>query len=228
MRAAAFVRSATPQWQYHLSMIPAPTYLAFVATALVFVVIPGPSVLFVIGRALALGRTGALLSVLGNAVGFVVQVAGIALGLGVLIEQSIVVFTAVKIVGAAFLVYLGIQAIRHRRGAAAVDIPVVSRWRSLSEGLVVGVTNPKSMVFFIAVVPQFVTISAGGVPLQLFMLGTTFAGLAVLSDSVWALGASAARGWFARSPKRLEVMGASGGVAMIGLGGAMAITGTKS
>jgi threonine/homoserine/homoserine lactone efflux protein len=209
-------------------MIPLPTLLAFVATALVFVVIPGPSVLFVIGRALSLGRAGALISVAGNACGFLLQIAAIALGLGVIIERSIVLFTTIKIVGALFLVYLGVQAIRHRkRPVSRGEVPVVSSWRALGEGAVVGVSNPKSIVFFLAVLPQFVTVSNGAVSLQLFTLGVIFAVLAVLSDSVWAIGASAARTWFARSPRRLEVLGATGGVAMIGLGGAMAVTGSK-
>jgi threonine/homoserine/homoserine lactone efflux protein len=210
-------------------MIPLPTLLAFVATTLVFVVIPGPSVLFVIGRALSLGRAGALLSVLGNACGFLVQIAAIALGLGAIIERSIVLFTGIKIVGALFLVYLGVQAIRHRKQPINRDaVPAVGRWRSLGEGAVVGVSNPKSIVFFLAVLPQFVTVSIGSVELQLITLGAVFAVMAVATDSVWAIGASAARTWFARSPKRIEVLGASGGVAMIGLGGAMALTGTKS
>ena len=209
-------------------MVSTSNLVAFTLAALLLVVLPGPSVLFVIGRALAIGRLGALLSVIGNAVGMFAQVVAIALGLGVVLEQSIVLFTVVKFVGAAFLVYLGVQAIRHRkqRSSAATFRPV-SRWRSLGEGMVVGATNPKSIVFFIAVLPQFVTLSTGNVPLQLFALGITFAGLAVLSDSVWALGASAARRWFARSPKRVEAMSAGGGVAMIGLGGAMALTGSK-
>jgi threonine/homoserine/homoserine lactone efflux protein len=210
-------------------MIPLPTLLAFVAMTLVFVVIPGPSVLFVIGRALSLGRAGALLSVLGNACGFLVQIAAIALGLGAIIERSIVLFTGIKIVGALFLVYLGVQAIRHRKQPINRDaVPAVGRWRSLGEGAVVGVSNPKSIVFFLAVLPQFVTVSTGSVELQLITLGAVFAVMAVVTDSVWAIGASAARTWFARSPKRIEVLGASGGVAMIGLGGAMALTGTRS
>jgi threonine/homoserine/homoserine lactone efflux protein len=210
-------------------MIPLPTLLAFIATTLVFVVIPGPSVLFVIGRALSLGRAGALLSVLGNACGFLVQIAAIALGLGAIIERSIVLFTVVKVAGALFLVYLGVQAIRHRKQPINRDaVPTVGRWRSLAEGAIVGVSNPKSIVFFLAVLPQFVTVSTGSVELQLITLGAVFAVMAVVTDSVWAIGASAARTWFARSPKRIEVLGASGGVAMIGLGGAMALTGTKN
>jgi threonine/homoserine/homoserine lactone efflux protein len=127
------------------------------------------------------------------------------------------------------LVYLGVQAIRHRKQPINRDaVPAVGRWRSLGEGAVVGVSNPKSIVFFLAVLPQFVTVSTGSVELQLITLGAVFAVMAVVTDSVWAIGASAARTWFARSPKRIEVLGASGGVAMIGLGGAMALTGTKS
>jgi len=209
-------------------MIPPATLLAFVLTAFVFVAIPGPSVLFVIGRALALGRIGALLTVLGNALGFVVQIAAIALGLGALIERSLVLFTVIKVCGALFLVYLGVQAIRHRRRAIPSDSGApIGRLRCLIEGVVVGATNPKSIVFFLAILPQFVTPTSGSVAAQLFILGLVFAVLAVLGDSVWALAASSARTWFARSPRRVEALGAGGGVAMIGLGGVMALSGSK-
>lgn len=210
-------------------MVPAANLVAFVFAALLLVVLPGPSVLFVIGRALAIGRVGALLSVVGNACGMFVQVVAIALGLGVILEQSIVLFSIVKFAGAAFLVYLGIQAIRHRNRRAATsgaDAPT-SRLRSLAEGAGVGVTNPKSVVFFIAVLPQFVDQGAGGVPLQMIELGAIFALLAMVFDSVWALSASFARSWLGRSPKRLSRLGATGGVAMIGLGVGLAATGNK-
>lgn len=210
-------------------MVPTPNLVAFALAALLLVVLPGPSVLFVIGRALAIGRIGALLSVVGNAFGMLVQVVAIALGLGVILEQSIVLFTVVKFAGAGYLVYLGIQAIRHRNRHAqsgASDAPT-SRWRSLAEGAVVGMTNPKSVVFFIAVLPQFVDPGIGGVPLQMIELGVLFALLALVFDSVWALAAGAARDWFGRSPRRLSRLGATGGVAMIGLGVGLAATGNK-
>jgi threonine/homoserine/homoserine lactone efflux protein len=210
-------------------MVPTANLVAFVLAALLLVVLPGPSVLFVIGRALAIGRVGALLSVVGNAVGMFVQVVAIALGLGVVLEQSIVLFTIVKFAGAAFLVYLGIQAIRHRNrrvSTSETDAPT-SAWRSLAAGAVVGVTNPKSVVFFIAVLPQFVDPLAGGVPLQMIELGAIFALLAMVFDSVWALSASFARTWLGRSSKRLSRLGATGGVAMIGLGVGLAATGNK-
>jgi len=209
-------------------MVPVPNLAAFALAALVLVVIPGPSVLFVVGRALSIGRVGALLSVVGNAVGMFAQVVAIALGLGVVLEQSIVLLTVVKFAGAAFLVYLGIQAIRHRNREAAKPGPdaPTSRLRSFVEGAGVGVTNPKSVVFFVAVLPQFVDPTAGALPLQLLELGAVFALLAMVFDSVWALSAGFARDWFGRSPRRLSRLGAAGGVAMIGLGVGLAATGS--
>jgi threonine/homoserine/homoserine lactone efflux protein len=210
-------------------MIPVANLIAFSAAAVLLALLPGPSVLFAIGRAFSLGRLGAIISVLGNSVGVLVQVAAVALGLGALIETSVVVFTIVKLVGAAFLVYLGVQAIRHRKDRSAEpDVAPRSRWRSFGEGVVVGVSNPKTIVFFLAILPQFVSAPAGNVPLQLLLLGALFVGIACVCDTGWVLIASAARGWFARSPRRLETLGATGGVAMIGLGGFLAVTGSKS
>jgi len=210
-------------------MVPGSNLIAFTLAAALLVVLPGPSVIFVIGRALSIGRIGALLSVAGNALGMFLQVVAIALGLGVLLEQSVLLFTIVKFAGAAFLVYLGVQAIRHRNRASEAEAPASrSRVRSLVEGLVVGVTNPKSVVFFVAVLPQFVAHNVGAIPLQMMQLGLVFVSLALICDSVWALGASAARTWFGRSPRRLSVLGASGGVAMIGLGVGLAATGNKN
>ena len=211
-------------------MVPVENLWAFVIASVVLIVIPGPSVLFVIGRSLALGRLGGLLSVVGNAIGMVPLVAAVALGVGALVAQSVVVFTVIKFVGAAYLVYLGVQAIRHRADAAdAVNGQVSPRshWRQLGEGFVVGVTNPKTIAFFVAVLPQFVSFSAGSIPLQLFELGVVFIVLALICDSVWALAASAARDWFARSPRRASHLAATGGVMMIGLGGVLAFSGNK-
>ncbi|TBN56020.1 LysE family translocator [Glaciihabitans arcticus] len=211
-------------------MVPVANLVAFALAALVLVALPGPSVLFVVGRALSIGRVGALLSVAGNAVGMFAQVVAISAGLGLLLEQSIVALTVIKFAGAAFLVYLGVQAIRHRN--RHVEAPEggasIGRLRSLLEGMVVGVTNPKSIVFFVAVLPQFVDASVGSVPLQLLELGAIFATMALLLDSVWAIGAGYAREWFGRSPKRMSRLAATGGVAMIGLGVGLAASGSKS
>jgi len=198
--------------------------------SVLLIVIPGPSVLFVIGRSLALGRIGGLLSVLGNALGMLPLVAAVALGVGAIVAQSVLLFTIIKFAGALYLVYLGVQAIRHRADAAAAvngGAAPRSHWRQLAEGFVVGITNPKTIAFFVAVLPQFVDFTAGSIPLQLFELGVVFVVLALLCDSIWAIAASAARDWFARSPKRASHLAATGGVMMIGLGGVLALSGNR-
>jgi threonine/homoserine/homoserine lactone efflux protein len=209
-------------------MIPTANLVGFALAAWGLILIPGPSMLFVIGRSLSLGRIGGLLSVLGNAAGaFVISIA-VALGLGVVLEQSFVVFTVVKVAGAIYLVYLGVQTIRHRAEGDLTDggpVPVKSRLRTLAEGFLVGITNPKIIVFFIAVLPQFVVPSAGSVPLQLGIFGAMFVGIALISDSVWALVAGSARDWFAKSPRRIARLRGTGGVMMIGLGVAVLFVG---
>jgi threonine/homoserine/homoserine lactone efflux protein len=202
-------------------MFSAETLATFVVAAFIMVAIPGPTVLFTIGRAMALGRMGGFLSILGTAVGSIVLVVAVALGVGTVIAQSVVLFTIVKVLGAGYLIFLGIQAIRHRKDAArAIAAPPARRSgpRLLIEGFVVGVTNPKSIAFFLAILPQFVDLHAGSVALQLFVLGAIVVTIGVACDAVWVLLASAARDWFGRSPRRLEGMGATGGALMIGLG----------
>jgi threonine/homoserine/homoserine lactone efflux protein len=208
-------------------MVPGPNLLAFALAALLLIAVPGPSVLFVIGRTLALGRKGGLLSVIGNAAGELVQIAAVALGVGVVLAQSVALFSVVKFAGAAYLIYLGIQAIRHRgKGPTATDpTRPASTFRVLREGFIVGATNPKSIVFFVAVLPQFVDYRSGGIPLQLATLGALFLLIALASDSGWALIAGTARRWFASSPRRIAALGTTGGLMMIGLGGTLALVG---
>ena len=210
-------------------MIPIENLVAFILTSLVIIVIPGPSVLFVIGRAIALGRRAGVLSVVGNALGTVPAVIAVAFGVGAIVASSVVAFTVIKIAGALYLVYLGIQAIRHRHAhiPGIQQRPTRAR-RLLAEGFIVGLTNPKTIAFFVAVLPQFVDPTAGPVWMQLLLLGLVFEALALASDSIWALAAGTARAWFARSPRRISTLSATGGVMMIGLGGALALTGSKS
>ncbi|MGM9440887.1 LysE family transporter [Streptomyces murinus] len=204
---------------------------AFSALALLLIVIPGPSVLFVVGRALAHGRRAALTTVAGNTLGAYVLVAAVALGIGPVVERSVLLFTALKLAGAAYLVYLGIKAWRQRGSLRAAFTrsgpPKRGGLRTLGEGFAVGVANPKTMVFFAAVLPQFVDRAQGHVPVQMLLLGLVFNVIALVSDSVWGLVASAARDWFARSPRRLSAVGGVGGLAMIGLGVTVAATGRK-
>jgi threonine/homoserine/homoserine lactone efflux protein len=207
-------------------------FAAFAALVFVMVVVPGPSVLFTISRALTVGRRDALLTVVGNAAGVYTQVVAVAFGLGVLVQGSVAVFTAIKLAGAAYLVYLGVQAIRHRRKLSEAFSTAVRTTPGrvltvLRDGFVVGLANPKSIVFLAAVLPQFVDYHAGGVPAQIIVLGISLPVIAVVSDSAWALVAGAARAWFAHSPRRLELVGGTGGLVMIGLGAGLALNGRK-
>ncbi|MER7082917.1 Threonine/homoserine/homoserine lactone efflux protein [Saccharopolyspora kobensis] len=211
-------------------MVATDRLLAFAAMSFLLIVIPGPSVLFVVGRALAQGRRAALTTVLGNTLGAYVLVVAVAFGVGAIVERSALVFTALKLVGAAYLVHLGIKAIRQRKSLHAELAgggPGRGGLRTLWEGFAVGVANPKTMVFFAAVLPQFVDREQGGVAVQMLLLGLLFNVIAVICDAVWGLAAATARDWFARSPQRLATVGGAGGLAMIGLGVSIAVTGRK-
>jgi threonine/homoserine/homoserine lactone efflux protein len=195
-------------------MVPTAHLLTFAVAACALIVVPGPSVLFVIGRAVALGRRAGLATVVGNAAGEYLQLVLVAIGVGALIERSAVVFTVLKLVGAGYVVFLGVRAIRCRRELAGVlDGTVVPEGdrRILREGFVVGATNPKTAAFFGAVLPQFVEPAAGNVALQLLALGVIWVAIALVSDGAWAYLAGAARHWLARSPRRLELVGGAEG-----------------
>ena len=209
-------------------MPPAATLGAFALTAFLLIAVPGPSVLFVVSRGVALGRRAALATVAGNATGVYVQVLLVAAGLGVIVERSVLVFSAVKLAGAAYLVVLGVQAIRHRRAlSGALDAPTAGRPpRSLfRDGFVVGLANPKAIVFFAAILPQFVNPAGAPAGVQMAALGALFVAIALLSDGTWALLAGSARTWLARSPRRLELLGGAGGAVMVGLGVRLAVSG---
>lgn len=204
--------------------------LAFAALSLLLIVIPGPSVLFVIGRALAQGRRAALTTVAGNTLGAYLLVVAVAFGIGSVVERSVLVFTVLKLAGAVYLVHLGVKAWRERgslRAAFTGGGAAHSGLRTFWEGFAVGVTNPKTIVFFAAVLPQFVDRDSGHVTVQMLLLGLVFNVIALASDSVWGLIASTARGWFARSPRRLSMVGGVGGLTMIGLGVTVAVTGRR-
>ena len=198
-------------------------WVAFLVASILFIQVPGPSLLFTIGRALTVGRREALLSVVGNGLGVTTQVLLVAVGLGAVVAASVTAYTVIKVAGAAYVIYLGIQAIRHRREAreALENHVSATRGHALRIGFVVGVTNPKTILFFVAFLPQFVDSRAGHVGVQMAVLGLVFGALAICSDSVWALLAARAREWFARKPARLEKLGTAGGAMMVGLGATM-------
>ena len=203
--------------------------LTFGVAALILIAIPGPSVVFVVGRALAYGRGVALATVLGNSLGLLLVLALVALGLGVVVQDSIIVFTVVKLAGAAYLVHLGVQAIRHRRAftmrVAGGHRAPLRLLRALRQGFVVGASNPKAFIIFAAVLPQFIDRGHGAVQGQMLVLGLLAFCIGLLSDSVWAVLASQLRSWFNASERRGEALGAVGGMSMIGLGVAVAVGG---
>ncbi len=213
-------------------MVPLSHVLAFAAVVAVLIAIPGPSVLFTISRALTVGRRAALLTVIGNEIGLCVQVVAVAFGVGAVLERSAQVVTMVKLAGAAYLVYLGVQAIRHRRSVAealAARVRPVPTLRAVRDGFVVGVANPKSIVFFVAVLPGFTSSAPGHLPVQaqMLILGALFPVIALVLDRVWATVAGTVRQWLVRSPRRLALIGGAGGLVMIGLGVSIAVTGRK-
>jgi threonine/homoserine/homoserine lactone efflux protein len=209
-------------------VLPTSHLLAFTLTTVVFIAIPGPSVLFVVSRSVVHGSAAGVATVAGNTAGVFTQIVAVAFGIGPLVQRSITLFTIPKLAGAAYLVFLGVQAIRHRRALAdALGIQPERKTlaRIVLDGFTVGVTNPKAIVFFAAMLPQFVDRAAGHVPAQLIMLGLILAGIALLSDSTYALVAGRVRSWLASSPKRMEALGGVGGLAMIAIGTRLAFTG---
>ena len=213
-------------------MIPASHVLAFAAVVTVLIAIPGPSVLFTISRALTVGRRAALLTVVGNELGLCVQVVAVAFGVGAVVQRSAHVITVIKLAGAVYLAFLGVQAIRHRHSTAAAlaaRVTPVRPLRAVRDGFVVGVANPKTIVFFVAGLPEFTTTAPGHlpVPAQMLILGALFPVIALVLDSAWAAIAGTARQWLVGSPRRLALIGGAGGLVMIGLGVSIAATGRK-
>lgn len=219
----------TPGWPGpHTGGVPsASSVLAFAVASVVIVAIPGPSILFTIGRALSAGRRAALLTVLGNAGGILTQIVAIAVGLGPVVASSATAYTVLKLAGAAYLVWLGVQTFRARHtlaGSMTGALPPTRAAGAIRAGFLVGVTNPKSLVFFMALLPQFVD-PARPVATQLLVLGGVFAVIALALDGSLALAASRFREWFASSPRRLARVGGAGGLMMVGLGAGLVVTG---
>jgi threonine/homoserine/homoserine lactone efflux protein len=189
---------------------------------MIIILAPGPSVLFVVARAIAWGRKVAVLTVLGNVSGSFVLSVFVALGLGPVLQRSDIAYTAIQWGGGLYLIYLGIDAIRKRKVHAA-DMTSKSDFaptplRSIRDGFWVGALNPKAIVFYAAVLPQFIDRDKGQITAQLILLGAIFSILALISDGSWGLLAGTARAWLAKDASRLEKLRGTGGTIMIFLG----------
>ena len=196
--------------------------IEYIIAAMIIILAPGPSVLFVIARAIAWGRKVAVFTVAGNVTGAFFLSSLVAFGLGPILSRSDLAYSAVQWGGGGYLVFLGITAIKARKIAAA-DMKsqgsvVPTFWRSVRDGFWVGALNPKGLVFYAAVLPQFVDIDRGNVTGQLLFLGALFSILAFISDGTWGLLAGTARAWLASDEKRLELLRVIGGCVMIILG----------
>jgi threonine/homoserine/homoserine lactone efflux protein len=205
--------------------VPSPsTYALFVATALALLAIPGPAVLYVVSRSIDQGRRAGLASVLGITSGTLVHVTLATAGLSSLVLASKVAFDAVRFVGAAYLVFLGVRRLltRTRRDEPEARLPRTAR-DLYTQGLIVNLLNPKTIVFIFAFVPQFVDVNAGHAWLQIMLLGLTFAGLGLASDSLYALVAGTVADRLRGTPVIARIERFIGGTVLIGLGVAAAI-----
>ena len=201
--------------------IPSRLWEYLIATVLI-ILAPGPSVLFTIARAIAWGRVAAIATVIGNAFGMFLVSVLVAFGLGPLLQSSKLFYNSIQWAGGAYLIYLGYAAIAASRvdaqGMQKTEGNKPSFFTSLKNGFWVGVLNPKSIVFFAAILPQFVDQDKNNVTAQLLLLGAIFATIALISDGSYGLLAGTVRSWLAGDVKRLIFMRRFGGVVMIGLG----------
>ena len=208
-------------------MIPDPGRLVlFVVAALALLVVPGPAVLYIVTRSVHQGRRAGLASVLGIHTGTLVHIAAATAGLSALILSSAVAFTAIKIAGAVYLVGLGLWTLFSRRSEAEVALGGERRLRRIyAQGIVVNVLNPKTALFFLAFLPQFVDVDASHPALEVAFLGLLFAGLGLVTDSVWALAAGTAGGLVRSSRHFVRVQRYVAGSVYIGLGVVTALSG---
>jgi threonine/homoserine/homoserine lactone efflux protein len=198
----------------------------FVTAALVLLLIPGPAVFYIVGRSIGHGRSAGLVSALGISVGSLVHTAAAAVGLSALLMSSAVVFAAVKYLGAAYLIYLGIQKIRREEPFELSGDAPVKLGRIFGQGIVVNVLNPKAALFFFAFLPQFVDASRGHVASRILFLGALFALLGLTTDTFWAISAGTVANLFRRNARAMRTQRYISGGMLISLGVATAFAGS--
>jgi len=209
-------------------MIPTPDLASlglFVLAALVLLLTPGPAVLYIVARSIDQGRRAGLVSMLGVHAGTLVHIAAAAAGVSALLAASATAFSAVKYLGAAYLVYLGVRRILARAPTVG-DGPARERRlrRAFLDGVVVNVLNPKTALFFLAFLPQFVDVPRGHVGTQILVLGGIFVALGLITDGGFALTAGTAAQWLRGHPRFLASERWVSGGMYIGLGVAAALT----
>jgi threonine/homoserine/homoserine lactone efflux protein len=206
--------------------------LFFVTTAAILLAIPGPAVLYIVGRSIGQGRNAGLVSALGIGVGTLIHTAAAAVGLSALLVSSATAFSVVKYLGAAYLIYLGVQRLRKKEslaaGASDTDAPRVTLARVFTQGIVVNVLNPKTALFFFAFLPQFIDPARGHVAAQILTLGIFFAVMGTTSDSLWALFSGSVAGWLRGNQRWMRNERYVSGGILISLGVATALAGSST
>ena len=207
----------------------ASTLAVFALASFLLIVVPGPAVLYVVTRSIAQGRRAGLVSMLGVEAGGLVHVTAAAIGLSAIIASSATAFTVVKLAGAAYLISIGVRRLVARGEALpAATVAGRSAKRLFAQGVVVNVLNPKTAVFFLAFLPQFVDPARGTVTLQFLVLGLTFVAVAMISDGAYALAAGTAGDWLRGSERVRRWLGRFSGAVFVGLGVTAALTGRSS
>jgi threonine/homoserine/homoserine lactone efflux protein len=195
------------------------TFALFCAAAFTLAVVPGPAVLYIVTRSIDQGRAAGLVSALGISVGGLVHVVAATAGLSSLLASSATAFAVVKYAGAAYLIVLGVRRLLTRDETEVLEAqPPRPRRRLFVDGVVVNVLNPKTALFFLAFLPQFVDPSAGAATLQIFGLGLVFTLIALSSDSLWALAAGTLGGWLKQTRAYLAIRRWVTGVVFVALG----------
>lgn len=180
-------------------MLDLSTLWIFVLAAFALIVTPGPSVLYIVARSIEQGRLAGVVSALGIATGTMVHIAAAAFGISAILMTSATAFTIVKLLGAAYLIYLGIRTLMQKDHAVEVEVEEQKLSRIFTQGMIVNVLNPKTALFFFAFLPQFVDPVRGSAAVQIFMLGMIFNVIAISSDSIYAIIAGTIRVWLKQS-----------------------------
>ena len=204
------------------------TLFVFALAALAILVVPGPAVVYIVTRSVDQGRGAGLASVIGIHVGTLVHLAAATVGLSAILVSSATAFTIVKVLGALYLIVIGIRTLLGRADPADTDPqrPPRRRRRDFAEGVVVNILNPKTALFFLAFLPQFVDPARGQASLQILVLGLTFMLLGLVTDSIWALAAGSAGETLRRSRRWARVQRHVSGSVFVALGVATAFTGS--
>jgi len=209
-------------------MLDTSTLAVFMLAAGTLLIVPGPAVLYIVARGIDQGRRAALFSALGVGVGTLCHVAGATLGLSALLVSSATAFSAVKYLGAAYLMFLGVRTLLTRDRAHTTEAPVPAKLsRVFSQGIVVNLLNPKTALFFLAFLPQFVDPDRGSVARQTLLLGGIIAVMSVISDSSYALLSGTLGGWLEGNLGILRTQRYFGGGVYLALGVATALTGSR-